>query len=57
MLNESKYKEITKERIDKLGFEGNTREMVEILLYWSYVEGGRDAEKETFAKLTKHNKK
>lgn len=51
MKTEEEYNKITSDRLDKMGFYGENKKTIGMILYWSYVEGSRDADQETFEKL------
>lgn len=42
MKTESEYDIVTNERLEKLGYRGQNKVTIMMLLYWSYVEGSLD---------------
>ena len=47
MHTDEEYLKITNERLDKMGYTGEAKKTIQMLLFWSYMEGGRDADKDT----------
>jgi len=51
MKTEIEYNEITNERLEKMVYTGEANKTIQILLYWSYIEGSRDADIDMVEKL------
>ena len=51
MQTEKEYQQTTNERLDKMGYTGEQKKTIQMLLYWSYVEGARDADKDTLERI------
>jgi hypothetical protein len=51
MYTEEEYIQVTSERLDKMGYTGEAKKTIQMLLYWSYMEGARDADKDTLKRI------
>jgi hypothetical protein len=51
MLTDEEYLKVTNERLDKMGYTGEAKKTIQMLLFWSYVEGARDADLDMVKKI------
>jgi len=51
MLTDEEYLQVTNERLDKMGYTGEAKKTIQMLLYWSYMEGSRDECKDTLKRI------
>ncbi len=51
MHTDEEYLKVTNERLDKMGYTGEQKKTIQMLLFWSYMEGGRDADKDTLERI------
>ena len=51
MHTEEEYQQVTNERLDQMGYTHEGKKSIQMLLYWSYLEGGRDSDKDSLASI------
>jgi hypothetical protein len=51
MHTDEEYLKVTNERLDKMGYTGEQKKTIQMLLFWSYMEGGLDADKDTLERI------
>jgi hypothetical protein len=51
MQTEKEYQQATNQRLDLMGYSKQQKATIQMLLYWSYVEGGRDADKDILKRI------
>ena len=51
MQTEKEYQQTTNERLDKMGYTVEQKKTIQMLLFWSYMEGGKEADMDTFERI------
>ena len=51
MQTEKEYQQTTNERLDKMGYTGEQKKTIQMLLFWSYMEGGKEADMDTLERI------
>lgn len=51
MYTDEEYLKVTNQRLDLMGYSKQQKATIQMLLYWSYVEGGRDADQDTLKRV------
>ncbi|CAB4127788.1 hypothetical protein UFOVP98_38 [uncultured Caudovirales phage] len=51
MQTEKEYQQTTNERLDKMGYTVEQKKTIQMLLFCSYIEGGRDADMDTLERI------
>ena len=51
MHTDEEYLKVTNERLDKMGYTGEQKKTIQMLLFWSYMEGGKEADMDTLERI------